>query len=400
MDAQVIGLGSRREIEPFSFFFGHASAIPGLGGADRGPDPNYCFHTPYYEYLPGILLFRVTLVGAKASYGELALRIHAFRPKSGLDASLVAGARSPLTGLNGDDLEIIVRVGVVPGVEYALYGYFSEASDLRASGLTVTVEECGGDSPDDFVSSETARSLFESAAIGTHHRLIADEAPRFACPVSQPLTAGQLAAAEYQQSWPELPDDHDGRALRWRQAFALQALQTYGMLREGAAGLLMVGEPLPVAAMVRAQGCSLAEARAVNNAAPIAMDSHPRHAVRTIAPAEIGTMGGQFDFLVAITVPDWFVDKRSFFRFVIGALRLLLRGGVGVFLFDFASDRARQPLELKGASGHVPDRCEIEQLAMRIISHGSDVAQLSFGDGIDVNAPIGEICPFGLIVRR
>src|SRR3954449_4167496 len=99
----------RREIEPFSFFLQHASAIPGLGGPNPGPDPNYCFHTPYHEYLPGIVIFRATLLEARASHGELALRVHAFRPESGQNASLVAGARMPLDQLGGESLDVAVR---------------------------------------------------------------------------------------------------------------------------------------------------------------------------------------------------------------------------------------------------------------------------------------------------
>lgn len=393
-------IGVRRAIEPFSFFFGHASAIPGLGGSNRGPDPNYCFHTPYHEYQPGIVLFRVTITGAKASHGELAARVHAFRPDSGHDASLVTGSRTPLEGLAGEDLELVVRAPVVPGVQYALYGYFSEASDLRASGLSVTIEECGGDDPNDYVSSDTARSLFESSAIDSHHRLVADGPPCLAHPVSQPLTEDQLQSSEYLKHWLDLPAHTGETGWRWRQVFALQTLQTYGMLRSGPTGLLLTDEPLPLGRLLRAQGCSLAETGVSDVSEAIPADGACPHRAGGIPSEEIGPIGGQFDFLIAMTKPDWFVDKAGFHGFVSAGLRRLLRGGIAVFLFDFTRGRGHRSDGLLMSTGHIPDRQEIEQLAMRIISHGSDVAQLSFGVDVDGHGPLAEICPFGLIVRR
>ena len=35
-----------RDLDPFGFQIGHASAIKPLGGSERGPDPRYVFHTP------------------------------------------------------------------------------------------------------------------------------------------------------------------------------------------------------------------------------------------------------------------------------------------------------------------------------------------------------------------
>jgi hypothetical protein len=391
---------STRDIEPFSFFWQHASAIPGLGGTDRSPDPNYCFHTPYHEYRPGIVMFRATIIGAKACYGELAMRVHAFRPDSGFDASLVAGSRTPLNDLDGSNLEIAVRVTAVPGVLYALYGYFSEPSDLEAAGLSIVAEELGGDSPEDYISSDAARSLFEAASVDMPNRLMADNPPRFAHPVSQPLTIGQLESAEYLRSWSQIPVVPSDQPSRWRQAYALQALEGYGILREGATGLLIAPERLPISAALQGRGCLVTD---------IVMGSSPRSEARAdasaraesvMAAADIETIRGRFDFLVAISSTEWFADKAGFFGFASAALRQVLRGGIAIILFDYATDVTRRSELPIPPGGFHPHRGEIEQLAMRIISHGSDVAQLSFADGIGNNRAISPTCPFGLIVRR
>jgi hypothetical protein len=387
---------STRELEPFSFFWQHASAIPGLGGADRSPDPNYCFHTPYHEYRPGIVIFRAAIIAAKARYGELAVRVHAFRPDSGLDASLVAGNRTPLDELDGSNLEIAVRVAAVPGVQYALFGYFSEPSDLEAAELSILAEELGGDSPDDFISSDTSRSLFEAISVDMPNRLMADNPPHFAHPVSQPLTIGQLESTEYVKNWRQIPVVHDDPAWRWRQAYALQALDAYAMLRDGARGLMIASERLPVSTIIQAHGCLLTDV-IMGGENRVRPDSNtPPLKKALLSPTDIDMIGGQFDFTIAISATEWFADKAAFFGFVSAALRQILRGGIAVFVFDYAVDASGSTRD----GGFVPHRGEIEQLAMRIISHGSDVAQLSFADGIGSNRTLMDTCPFGFIVRR
>jgi hypothetical protein len=390
---------TQRAIEPFSYFPRHASAISGLGGPDTSPDPNYCFHTHYQEFKPGVVLLRAKLSGARATEGELAVRVHAYRPNSALDVSLVAGSRTPLNGLDGSDLEIAIRVAAIPGVQYALFGYFSEPSDLVATGLSIVVDELGGDNPEDFISADTARSLFEAASVDMPNRLLADIAPNFVYPVSQSLTVGQIESVEYRGSWPEIPED--GTAVRrWRQAFALQALEAYGMLRTGASGLLVREDGLPVAAAIQAHGCSLVEIQIAHIAGSRPEGSDQNDAHRQMAPADMVNLRGQFDFAVAISSPQWFTDKAAWFNFVVAVVRQVLRGGISVILFDYAAGVTDEFDVGAAQDGFRPRKGDIEQLAMRIISHGSDVAQLSFADGTGTNRAVATVCPFGFIVRR
>jgi len=388
---------SKRELEPFSFW-PYSSAIPGLGGEERSPDINYCFHTLYDEYQPGTVIFTVTVHGAIASYGELAIRAHAFQPDSGRDASLVAGNRTPLEDLSGVDLQIRVRVGAVPGVQYALFGYLSEASDLRACGLSVSVEEKGGENLENYVNSDTARSLFATTPVDMPARLMADELPGFAFPVSQAMTADQISSPEYFGCWPEIPNYHGNPAMRWRQAYAVQALRVYGMLVHGANGVVIAPMLLPLVSVIRKHGCSVENLRIVSQLS-CSEGSDPDEFASVLA-TEIGKPASQLDFAVAFIAPDWFLDKAAFGDFVMSTLRSILRGGIAIFLFDYAPDDPSDMASEAHATGFLPHRNDIEQLALRVISHGSEVAQLNFAQGRDTGRSLTYPRPFGLIVRR
>ena len=114
----------------------------------------------------------------------------------------------------------------------------------------------------------------------------------------------------------------------------------------------------------------------------------------------IERLTGQFDFLIALTRANWFRRKDQFFNFVTSMLRHVLRGGVAVFLFDHVNTQDSR----QGRPNGVPDfpvyRTDIQQLAIRVIAHGSSVAQLKFADPADSDEAKGVSRPFGFIVRR
>ena len=114
----------------------------------------------------------------------------------------------------------------------------------------------------------------------------------------------------------------------------------------------------------------------------------------------IERLTGRFDFLIALTKANWFRSKEQFFKFVTSVLRHILRGGVAVFLFDHVNAQDSR----RGRPGDAPDfpvyRADIQQLAIRIIAHGSNVAQLKFADPTDSDEAKGVSRPFCFIVRR
>jgi len=384
-----------REIEPFSYFPGHASAIIGLGGSELGPDPRYCFHTQYQEYRPGTVLFRIRISDARATVGELGIRVHGYRPNSELEIVLVAGARMPLENLGGEDIESVLRIAAIPDVHYAIYGFFSEASDLRASRLTIFADELGGEEGEDFVSDDTMRSLFGVTVTDSPNRLIADGPPTFARPISQFMTGAQLRSVEYQCDWSDVAGQVHDQVARWEQLFALQTLKTYGFLQNGAGGLVVMNEHRPMTDVLQNRGCLIREV-GVQNGVP----ADPNWAGRKVIDGdELDQISGQFDFLIAITNPWWFRGKDDIFGFTMAALRKVLRGGLAVFVFAADIGTEFQPKPEAESLAYLPRIVDIEQLVLRIIGHGSEVAQLNFSGIDELGAPEG-ICPFGLIVRR
>ena len=136
MDAQAPD--NIRELDPFGFMVGHASAIRPLGGPEKGPDPRYVFHTPYVEFRPGRVIFAIRLDKLQASFGELRVFINAFVPGSGRDAVFVTSSRLDLTDRAAVERGLVISVLAVAGATYAAFGLCMEGTDAQAAGLIVT----------------------------------------------------------------------------------------------------------------------------------------------------------------------------------------------------------------------------------------------------------------------
>ena len=114
--------------EPFGFFVDHASAFVGLGGQEPSPDPRYCFHTPYQSVPAGRAEFQLALDDVVAQQCELNVRVMAFRP--GDEAMMATSIRIDLDYVDGAGVRRTLRFLAVRDVQYALYGYLSDAKDL------------------------------------------------------------------------------------------------------------------------------------------------------------------------------------------------------------------------------------------------------------------------------
>lgn len=360
-----------RIIEPFSFWPKHASALNGFGGEEPSPDAFYCFHTPYHEFKPGILLYHVRFSGAKASVGEMALRVHAYRPDTDMNAVLVAGARAPLEGLDGDDFEMTVRVLALPGVVYAIYGRFSEPSDLDVGSVEIAAEEIGGGDFEAYFSADVGRCLFASELETPSHLLGTDE-PSFADPTSQPCTIQQLESRECEELWAECADEAADPVARWRSAFSLQVLSVYGLMQPGASGAILAPEPTPLPRILSERNC-------------------------LVHPFTSETLIGHFDFIVSIGLLNQATDSANLLHLVLDTLKHVLRGGLAIFIFDF--EPAADAMRAENAP-FLPTVQDIQRLALQVIGHGSDVAQLRFGGLLSGDIASAAPTPFGLIMRR
>ena len=395
MDANI--KDAVRTLDPFGFLIGHSSAIRSLGGAERGPDPRYVFHTPYVEFPPGRLIFHIRFDGLKASFGELQVNINAFIPDSGRDAVFVTSSRLHLPDRAAAERGLTISILSVAGAAYAAYGFCTGGTDASASGLTITVEEL------EAAEGRAAEELLLPTRLGTAaldmpSRLIEDVRPSFRDPVSQAMTEDQFAEPDFGRWAATLTPAPPSNAARWELAFIAQVLDRYEMLRPGGRGLAFGRAGRALAPAMSAAGCEVllalpAEEGTPNFAAdplPCArLDTQPAPdgALPAVLLSMAGTAADQrgFDFTWSIGVATQAYAAGNLVPALLDMMKLLRPGGYAVHMLDMAV----------AAGGPIP-RAELERTAITLISRGFSVAQLNFGG----SAVRGNSVPFGLIVRK
>jgi hypothetical protein len=366
----------KRIIEPFVYFPNHASAIAGLGGAHRSPDPNYCFHTHYFEYAPGRVLMHVTLLGAQACFGELSIRIHAYRPgNEALGIKMVGAHRENLAGLSGDH-RIAVKFAAIPGVHYAAYGFFTEASDITASGIDLIAEEFGNDDAGNYREADAPQTILVAHALEETTSLISAQAPTLQTPVSQICTKKQLDELDRWEPWSRAIAGDGNQLDRWRQIFPLRVLERYGFLRKEARCLLL--EPVS-----HELGSVLSDAGCFVERVGISERTEDRISAHDI---------GYFDFAICTHPAAWVQDRAAATSFIDQLLQNILSGGFAILVFDY--DPASGTAETKLTKG------DIERAAFHLLGHSHNVAQLNFSSGIGRDAPSSPETAFAMVIQR
>lgn len=360
-----------RTIEPFGFWPQYASAIGGLGGDQGGPDPYYCFHTPYLEYQPGGLVFRLRLIGAKATEGELALRVHAWKADGSIDAVLVGGMRVELDGLDGD-YEYAVRVASLPGVIYAFFGRYSQPSDLTIDDLLLTAEELADEDVNTYASVDLSPTAFGAKDYSAPSHLTLITEPTLRAPLSQAYSDAQLTDAALHSVLPDAILALDDNHARWREAYAWQVLSAYRMAEPGASGYLRVADGSPLRGLLEQRGALVTD---------------------TLAQGMVGC----HDFLVDMSPFEGGGGTTNPSKIVLEKLTALRKGGLGIFVFTAQiGGLASVSASVRDEAGWIAREQDIQQLALKVIGHGSDIAQIVWPRDRDLS-PIG---PFGLLVRR
>jgi hypothetical protein len=370
----------RRLVEPFTYFREHASAIAGLGGRSRSPNPNYCFHTNYFEYRSGVVVFHVFVQHARASHGEMEIRVHGYRPDNpDLGIKLVTGTRVTLTDINQDTLAIQLRIAAIPGVHYALFAHYTEPSDLRASAIDIEAEESGGEGgeDEDYNEGPAPDTTLNVVRPELASSLVARRQATLSMPGSQACTRAQLESEMFANCWPQIGS---GETVieRWRQIYALEMLRHLGFLSGGGSVLLLGAAPASFEDVLHAQDCLVAL----------------RSSEEVADPALVLTSAGYFDIVICLDVSRYCKSREDVADFIKMALRRLMRGGTAVFIFDYAnvSSPEDDPAVLR--------REHIEQIALRLIGHGSTLVQLAFPSGVKSDIAPSDRVPFGLTVRR
>lgn len=361
-----------REIDPFAFFYNHASAIRGLGGDARSPDPRYCFHTPYVEVRPGMAWFELSLSGVRASRGELALRVHAFRPESGENASLAAAGRLNVWVEDKQDLQVKVRFAALRDVKYAFYGHFLEDGDIFADGVAVALVEPEGE---EAIYIEPPRSVLivhdEKRDVRPANALIHAGPVQLNVPVSQDCSRSQLAEIGEASA--------GGEAFgRWSEAVCLAAMRAYGV-----SGTALEGQV--VGPVTPAFWQELVAAR---------------FALRPMDEQPLGEDAGVFsDFLLWPTGPSTDPDPVARWEKVKAWLARLKIGGLAVIHLRYRYIPG--PLHASSATdGEYLTRNEIGKWALRLIGEGFSVAPLAFLPSTDLILDEDGLAAFNLIVRR
>lgn len=349
-----------RAINPFSYFVDYASQLRGFGGDRPSPDPQYCFHTRYEVVRPGRAIYALKLLGARATQGELTVRVHAFKPEFGGAPSLAAGNRLSLDFGTRQDLAVTVPFHAIKGVEYALYGFFTEPTDLSVAEVAVELDE--PEDEEDILIEAPLSTLADPATTqesGPATGLIHIGAVRRDSPVSQDCTWRQLEPTG------TLPE----RMARWRETVCMAALTAYGVDLPGLDGWV-VGTVSP--AMEQAM-----------LAKPFTL------LFRNEAP---GRESGEFaDVILWPEGPPPHADASARWGALHDWLDRIKMGGCALVGLTYAAGET---------SAEALSRNEIRQWVFRLIGMGYSVAPLAFADDRDLAVDEAGMASFCLIVRR
>jgi hypothetical protein len=354
-----------RVLDPFAYFADHASALAGFGGTSLGPDPRYFLHTSYEDVKPGRAIFRMRLDGAAASGGELTFRVHSHKPETNVDVTLVASTRLRLEQVvptqEGSEIEIAMRIAAIEGVRYALYGYFSEPSDLTATDVSVVLEELGPDHEIDREDGERPVSDFRPDTGPSERRqLVSRSRPTLTSAESRDCTRYQLERIG-------APADH--RLAEWRRRVARTVLEGHRMLDAGASGLVRGRAPDGLVGSLAERDC----------------------AVHANAPAD----GMWYDFVVSYELEDAIMQAEHRFETVRDVVGRLMHGGLAVI---FLAYDANSPA-LTGESG-AANRNELGHWALAMVGAGHWVAPMAFGHSSERAVRPDGLTPFVLVVRH
>lgn len=349
-----------RQIDPFSYFVEYASQLSGFGGGQPSPDPQYCFHTRYETVRPGRAIYSLKLIGAQSSQGELTVRVHAFRPDSGYPPSLAAGNRIDLEVDGRQDLEVYLPFQAIKGVDYALYGYFSEPTNLSVEKVEILLDE---PADEEAVEIEAPRSLLAQPSgapeSGPATGLIHYDAVLRDRPVSQDCTWRQLQGQ----------GATDEQLLEWREAVCLAALPCYGVDIAGLDGW----------ALGPIHGATV-EYLAQQRFALSLRDAVPDESLQEFA-----------DFLLWPHAVGGGPDGAMRWDDLYGWLSRLKVGGLGVVCISYDANTLV-------SVGYA--RNEIKKWVFRLIGMGYSVAPLAFAEAQDLAIDDSGKAAFCLIVRR
>lgn len=335
-----------RRLEPFGFYSAVSSAISGFGGEQPSDDPTYCFHTYYIQVPPGRARFHLNLRGAKSSCGEMTLRVLGLRPDG--HAELVASLTIALDGVDVPELVAGLRFQAIEGVNYALYGFFSEPSDLLADAVEIALEE-SLPSAREAVRARAHSRIGADAKFTASPKLLGMDAPgleRLAC---QPFTMAQICDVG-QTEWPGSVMRLADPEAQWRVIAPYCMLAHAGVLVPGAKGAVLNADGPELAKMLEQAGCFV-ETFEWDPMVDSQGGQHPLY--------------GQLDFVIGFDARNQAgqVGERPF---AVDMMDWLAFEGLGVVVGSFP-----------GTTDFWSVANRMKQIALRLIGHRHHVAQMA-----------------------
>jgi hypothetical protein len=383
-------------LDPFEFHGHPASCIAGLGGPASLPDPTYAFHTSYVPVARGHAHFTVRFTNLEARRGSLVLRVHMLPDGPGATAQMVTSHRIQLNWLAHHGGETYLRFEAFRGARYSLMGLVPDQLDASAEGLSITLDRPATE--DDLAATGAGDAAeAQSTAYGSETirsapmaLLLSLDPPSFAQPVSQPCTTRQMREPKLRARLKALGDVPMQQTERWQLAYAIEALERYGMLQAGARGLIL-GDAHPTLLRFLTAAGILCE--------HVTLAREGEEASSAIDPAALPGELFAFDFLLSIRSTDTLGSARQAASFIEQGMECLRPSGLAVHVVGYHPDPAFL------ASSVLPiavfDRNGLERLAISLISRGHQMArmkpplvQLGLEAGSDLTIP------FGLISRR
>jgi hypothetical protein len=407
------------DLDPFAFIPEAASRIPGLGGDMPPADPTYAFHTPYVAVARGTVNFNLQFHNLQARRGTLTLRVHMLPDEPGSIARLVNSERIQLNRLVAQGGHISVSTEGFRGVTYALVGAIPDASDVTADGLSISLDRQQDRHEQRAALADVRSTSFGNALFRPSPHLLAAGAPRFDQPMSQPFTDRQMKEPGFVGRLGALGTADLDDMRRWEMAYAIQVLDSYGMLAEGSRGLALISSPSAIPAMVASAGpavhvivqsdSTLAQCDAETIEQSLNYPSvcsrevmQERSTISVLDAFQLPQEVVNLDFLWTEHLCNK-VDPGGAITFLDEVIDRLRPGGLSIHMMDADLDFSGKGYQID--SDFIYGRGDIERLALSLVSRGHEVARLR--PGIDMHKASrrtrrepGGRRPFVLVVRR
>lgn len=405
-DSGHAGEGLVHAIDPFGAHGSWRSRISGLGGSEPALETAYVFRTADLGFRPGRVELQLTIDGLESDGGNLLIEL--------VNRSSAEGSPPTRLSLQAPALEMIAEIGGTycftfearRNTLYSVAGYVHGDGRVLATALKIFASVCPT-----VINDKTAEGARGDRIVDRYwpstSRLLADEPVSFCRPCSQCWTSAQEREADFAVRLLELGKGRlAGEATSWSEAFILQVLNKFEVLRPGSRGLGLDAEHDGLVRALAHGDASVVVAR-TDNSLDLELDLGV--VLQEIMPDGIGEekffssvnfvvlrTGLPLGFLENFDFGWWIapdaVDARILRENVARVIAGLCPGGIGVVVVPFIPDGS------KLSSKAVISRNEIERAAIEIVSEGHDVVQLN----VSATPKLDNLgnSRFGLIFRR